>query len=254
MLDSVFNQTFRDFEIVIVNDGSTDDSKQILDAVRNERIRIIHTGHLGPSRARNTAVKNSRADIIFNLDADDKIANDLLEKGYQAMMTNRNAGIVYSDCSYFGARTGIMKAGKYSLKGMLEENKIISAAFFRKTDWEKTGGYSECFSYGLEDWDFWLSIIELGREVIKVEESMVYYRKYKSMSESRSGRRKADREKSENALSEIFARHKKLYSLYPALYSRFSKIEAGRKKEGPLELWWKNKFFGFKQKYHYLIR
>lgn len=254
MIDSVLCQTFRDFEIIIVNDGSTDNSKEILDGIKHERIVVIHTDHKGPSDARNTAINHSKAGIIFNLDADDKIADDLLEKGYQQMSLHSNAGIVYSDCSYFGARNGILKKGAYSLKGMLTENKIISAAFFRKADWEMTGGYSESFNYGLEDWDLWLSIIELGRDIIKVPDSMVYYRVSRKMSESRSGRRKTDRTKSENALYTIFSRHKELYSRYPSLYRRFSKFEPESSKEVPLIFWLRNILFGFKQRCGYLIR
>jgi len=254
MIDSVLCQTFRDFEIVIVNDGSTDNSKQILDNISHRKIRIIHTEHLGPSHARNIAVKNARAEIIFNLDADDKISNDLLEKGYNIMSAYSNAGIAYSDCTYFGARNGIVNTGVFSLEGMLTENKIISAAFFRKTDWEKTGGYSDAFPYGLEDWDLWLSIIEQGRDVIKIPDSMVYYRKYKAMTECRSGRRKSDRKKSEEALYAIFSRHRELYARYPSLYRKFTKIETYSNNEGPAVFWWKNKLFGVKQRFGYLVR
>lgn len=254
MIDSVLSQTFSDFEIVIVNDGSTDDTRQILDGIQHDKITIIHSEHSGPSHARNTAIKNAKADIIFNLDADDRIANDLLEKGFKAMTELPNTGIAYSDCRYFGARSGIMKNGTYSIKGMLEENRIISAAFFRKTDWEQVGGYSDNLKYGLEDWDFWLSIIELGRDVVKIPGTTIYYRTYKSRQESRSGRRKADRQKSENALYTIFSRHKELYSRYPSLYSRFSKFEPESSKEGRLIFWLRNILFGFKQRCGYLIR
>jgi len=254
MIESVLCQTFQDFEIIIVNDGSTDNTRQILDEIKHEKIVIRHTEHLGPSHARNTAIKNARAQIIFNLDADDKIAFDLLEKGYNVFSGENNAGIVFSNCRYFGAKTGNMRNGVYSLKGMLSGNKIVSAAFFRMNDWEKTGGYSERFIYGLEDWDLWLSIIELGREVIKIPDSLVYYRTYNKMSGSRSGRRKSDRKMSEFSNALIFERHRELYSQFPDLFKKYSKNTTKTISESFLVRLSGNFIFLIKQKVSFLIR
>lgn len=225
MIESVMDQSFIDFELIIVNDGSTDDTRQILDNIHFDRVRIILSEHKGPSFARNFAIRNARADLIFNLDADDKIAPDLLEKGYNIFLGKKNVGIVYPECRYFGARRGIMKTGHYSLENMLHSNRIVSAAFFRKEDWITCGGYSESFLYGLEDWDLWLSIIELGREVVKIQDSSFYYRIYKNPSASRAGRRNSDRTKSLESILLIYERHKQLIARHPAILRRFEKFK-----------------------------
>jgi glycosyltransferase involved in cell wall biosynthesis len=225
MTESVMNQSFQDFELIIVDDGSVDDTKKVLDAIQTEKVKIIHSEHRGPSAARNLAIQNARADIIFNLDADDRIAPDLLEKGYKIFLERKNIGIVYTECRYFGARSGIMKTGHYSLENMLRANRIVSAAFFRKEDWIACGGYSEAFLYGLEDWDLWLNIIELGREVVKIQDSSFYYRIYKDLSASRAGRRNSDRTKSLESVLLIFERHKHLIVRHPAILRRFEKLK-----------------------------
>jgi glycosyltransferase involved in cell wall biosynthesis len=225
MLESVFRQTFEDYEVIIADDGSTDDTRAILANIICEKVKIIHAEHQGPAHARNLAIGHARAPIIMNLDADDKIAPTLLEKAYNRIITNTNVGIVFSEVERFGALTGKFNVGGYSLEKMLYDNRIVCNAFFRKADWEKVGGFSGDLIHGLEDWDFWLSIIELGREVINIPESLVYYRAYKKPIESRSGKRKKDRTKMQKSLINIFHRHEMLYSTHPKAWQYFSQIE-----------------------------
>jgi glycosyltransferase involved in cell wall biosynthesis len=250
MVESVFSQTFNDFEIIIVNDGSTDDTEEILKAINHERVRIIHTENHGPANARNTAIKNASASIIMNLDADDKIAPDLLEKAYDIFVSRANAGIVYCDAGFFGAKSGKFNIAEYTLESMLFNNRIISLAFFRKEDWQAVSGYSGELIYGLEDWDFWLLIIELGRDVVKIPEKLVYYRTYRNNEECRSGRRKADRMKVLESMVIIFRRHKKLYSTCPRAWKHFSKLEKKFDNENSLSRLVKTSIYNNLKKYY----
>lgn len=254
MIDSVLEQTFQDFEMIIVNDGSVDDTKKILDSLKNSKIHVIHSGNNGPSIARNTAVHEAKASIILNLDADDKIAPDFLEKAYKVFCNNPQAGIVFTKCRYFGSRSGEAKSQNFSLRNMLIENRIASTAFFRKEDWQKTGGYSEAFIYGREDWDFWLSILELEREIVKIPDSYVFYRKYRNITHCRSGKCKTDREKQFYTLNKIFSRHEKLYSLFPDIYFKFSKYKRIPETELVILKLYNDAWFYFKQRLSYQFR
>ena len=243
MLASVLKQTFQDFEVIIVNDGSTDDTSEILQKITCRKVKILHTGNHGPAYARNLAIKNARASIIMNLDADDKIAPVLLEKAYNVFSSNTDIGIVYCDAECFGAKTGKFEIGEYTLESMLFDNRIISQAFFRKRDWEIVGGYSDELIYGLEDWDFWLLIIEIGSKVYKIPEKLVYYRTYENPADCRSGRRKIDRMKVHTSLINIFRRHEKLYIQHPGAWQRFSRLEKKLKTENFLLRQIKNYYF-----------
>jgi glycosyltransferase involved in cell wall biosynthesis len=243
MLDSVMNQTFQEFEVIIVNDGSTDDTSEILGKIKDERAKIFHIENHGPAYARNLAIENARAPLIMNLDADDKIAPELLEKAYNILRSNPGIGIVHCDAECFGARSGKYEIGEYSPEAMLTGNRIISQAFFRKDDWKAVGGYSDILQFGLEDWDFWLSIIELGRQVYKIPEKLVWYRTYKNPLDCRSGRRKKNRLKMMRSLVTIFHRHEKFYADYPAVYQDFARIEEKLKNESSVLRLLKNLYF-----------
>lgn len=249
MLESVLMQTFQDYEVIIVNDGSTDNTAEILQNIAHEKVRIINTENHGPAEARNIAIREAKAPVIMNLDADDKIAPQLLEKAYKIFCSNANVGIVHCDAERFGARSGKFEIGEYSPDSMLGENRINSQSLFRKEDWQQVGGYSSDLIYGLEDWDFWLLIIELGREVVKIPEKLVYYRTYKNLKDCRSGRRKQDRMKILESMVIIFHRHENHISAFPGAWKKFSKLENKFNNENIIVRFIKNQLNRYIQNY-----
>lgn len=251
MLESVMDQTFRNFEVIIVNDGSTDNTAEILNNISYDNVKIVHTENNGPASARNKAIRNASAPIIMNLDADDRIAPELLEKAYAIFKSNPGVGILYTDVEFFGARSGKFITQEYSLEAMLLDNRIVSNAFFQKADWLATEGYSDELKYGLEDWDFWLQIIELGREVVKIEEPLVFYRSYPDPSTYRSGKRKSNRMKQLESLVTIYNRHRKLYSEFPVAGNHFSMLDKKFQSENKIVRFAKNNLFGLMQKYYW---
>ena len=79
-LDSVLNQTYNNYEIIIINDGSTDNTSKILESYKsNKKIKIINQENKGLSNARNTGVSNAKGDYILFIDSDDFIEKELLE-------------------------------------------------------------------------------------------------------------------------------------------------------------------------------
>lgn len=193
-VDSVLCQTYRDFEIIIVNDGSTDAATNALLAdFRRPNTRVLRTANQGLAEARNTGIREACGEFVLPLDADDRIGADYLEKGVAALVADPDAGIVYCLAETFGARIGPWPAPAYSLRRMLMGNLIFCSALFRRGDWERVGGYNRNMAAGWEDWDFWLSLIGLGRKVVRLPETLFFYRvKQGSMAASMDAAKKTE--------------------------------------------------------------
>ena len=176
-IDSVKLQTYTDWEIIIVDDGSNDEETlQELKHFKETGIIVIETTNKGVSAARNKGIENAKGEFILPLDADDKIAPEYLEEAIRIMHEKAEVKLVYCNCEYFGTKKGLSLVPSFSLEGMLYENLIFNAALLRKADVLKAGGYDESFLTGWEDWEFWLRYIKKEEEVYKIPSVHFFYR------------------------------------------------------------------------------
>jgi glycosyltransferase involved in cell wall biosynthesis len=176
---SVLRQIYKEWEIVIVNDGSTDNTQECIEneiKKSPQKIRsITHESNKGLSAARNTAIKNAKGPFILPLDADDMIKSNFLSECVP-LITRGLADIIYTDIEYFGSCKGIKKMPNYNFKNYVKRNQFCCSALYHKKHCVEVGGYDESFKYGYEDWEFGIRMGKAGHRGLRIPKALFLYR------------------------------------------------------------------------------
>jgi glycosyltransferase involved in cell wall biosynthesis len=178
-VESVLAQTYQDFEIVIVNDGSTDPATHALLAeYRRPRTRVIHTAHQGVSAARNAGIAGTTGAYICALDADDRLEPTYFEKAVPVLERDTSIAFVSAWLRTFGDEAWEWKPERCDLPTLLWEQTVLTAALVRREIVVEVGGYDAGMPVqGGEDWDFWLTVAKRGYRGMILPEVLFEYRR-----------------------------------------------------------------------------
>jgi glycosyltransferase involved in cell wall biosynthesis len=177
-VQSALDQTFPDFDIVVVDDGSTDEAtRRLLADYRRPRTRVIRQAHRGLPAARNRALAETEATYICALDADDRLAPTYLERSVAVLDADPSLAFASHWVRTFGDEVTEWRPERCDLAAVLDMNTINGAALVRREALLAVGGWDESMREGCEDWDLWLRLLERGYRGTIIPEVLFYYRR-----------------------------------------------------------------------------
>jgi len=181
-IDSVLAQTMQDFELLIIDDGSTDNSKQIIDEyAKNPRVTAIYQQNKGLNVTNNIAMRAAKGTYIMRLDADDYLAPDALETMALVLDQDPELGLVFPDYYYVnesGELTGEERRHNFEKEVSLYDQPAHGACTMIRLQFLKEiGGYNESFTCQ-DGYDLWIKFI-MHFKVTNVARSLFYYRRHK---------------------------------------------------------------------------
>lgn len=179
-VESVIKQRYNNWECIMVNDGSPDNTelvaKSLIDKYPKNQILLINQSNQGLAEARNAGIKASKGKYILPLDADDLIHPKMLQKTVSLLESHPEIAIAYTDVRYFGRVNRVVLAGEYDFKRLCFQNHLNYCSLFRRGMWEVTKGYNPNMVWGYEDWDFWISCGEKGYYGKRIPKPLFLYR------------------------------------------------------------------------------
>ncbi len=183
-LQSLAQQTYRDFEVIIVNDGSTDDSleiaKEMLERYRGRlTITLLDQENRGLSGARNRGFSLARGCHFFALDPDDMVVPDFLAKTTAALEEQPEIHIVYPGFKHFEAQKYVFLPPDFDLEILKYLDFIPYCSLYRREVFQSLSGYDEGLP-AYEDWDFWLRAAGLDFRFQPIKEPLLLWRRHQT--------------------------------------------------------------------------
>lgn len=208
---SCLNQTYKNIEIIVVDDVSTDSIARATIRTLGKKypgVRVIENSvNQGSAKTYNAGIAEAKGLYCCCLDADDVLEESYIEKIVSLFLHNPQIGFATSWQRVFGESSAILKVPPYDVPALLIRNLFSAASVFSKKAWKQVGGFDPSMKT-YRDWDFWLSLVEAGYEWSVVGEPLIGYRDRKGSAS------KLTVEKNVLFVKKILTKHEDLYKKY----------------------------------------
>ena len=207
-IESALAQTHRPLEVIVVDDGSTDDTRTEVDSFGSS-VSYVYQGNQGVIAARNAGIRKVRGEFCVFLDADNLLAPTYVAEALP-LLDDQSVAFVYTQMEYFGREQGVSAFPEFDAEELTRWNYVDASALIRSAVFREVtfDGY---FAEGYEDWDFFLSLVERGYRGRLLDKPLLRYRKHGdrlSRSEWFHERRRQRR-----ILLRMFRKHRARYGL-----------------------------------------
>ena len=188
-IESILNQTFSDFELIIINDGAQDSTLEIVSTIQDPRVKVFSYPNAGLSASRNRGIKLATGEYIALIDADDLWRPDKLEAQFLALQANPKAAVAYSWTDFIDESSQVLRQGCYiSASGDIYANLLVvnflengSNPLIRKQAFTEVGTFDESLG-NAADWDMWLRLAAHYHFVAVSSPQILYRQSSNSMS------------------------------------------------------------------------
>jgi len=180
---SVVCQTYEHWEIIIVNDGSSDSTseiaKQLIDLYPDKNILLVEQANGGTASARNHGIRLAQGDYILPLDADDRLMNYAIEALLENALHCGETCVSFGSVRTFNNSSLLtISVDLYNPNTISQSNPLCCVALFPKSVWELVGGYKEDMRQDNEDWEFWVNCHRHKIKFVGIPELVLQYRRY----------------------------------------------------------------------------
>jgi len=181
-IQSVFNQSLSDLELLVINDGSTDSTLEVVSQIKDERLKVYTYPNAGLAASRNRGISLAKSEYISFIDADDLWTSDKLEAQFKALQKNPKAAVVYSWTDWIDEFSQSLGKGSHNTQNgevlaQLLLNDFVangSNCLIKMQAFREVGGFDETLT-AVEDWDMWLRLAE-RYQFVAVPSPQVLYR------------------------------------------------------------------------------
>ena len=183
-IESLLNQTYENLEVIIINDGSTDNTAQLVQPyLQDDRLRYYEQENAGQTIAKNNGIKHATGEFVGFLDADDFFALNKIEMQISAFDLDPRIGVVYSNAASVNEHSQVTKFRSNAwtcYSGIVTEQLFrrnfipFSAAIIRKQALDELGAFDESIAMGI-DWELWLRL-STKYHFHHIDETLLYYR------------------------------------------------------------------------------
>lgn len=173
-IESALAQTYSHVEVIVVDDGSTDESTSV--AARYP-VRLVKQANQGPPATTNNGVRLASGEFVVRLDADDVLYPTFVEKTVAALEQHPTAPLVHTAAEYFGTASGRVPFKPFEVEALAEGALATSTSLFRRAAWDAVGGLDPTMTL-CDDWDLWLTFAERSLRGVMLPEVLWGYRQH----------------------------------------------------------------------------